>query len=256
MKDEQRDYANPYDRHLGYRSLLLDAGPRFYVRTRHMLHMFPPNPGRILDVGCGDGVFLEMLRNKGYTVDGIDGSSEAIKMCRQRLGDHGGTIECCFIEEYQPERPYDLLLCGEVCEHIEDDQSFMNEMARLASDNAVLILTVPLHMRRWTKDDEYAGHFRRYEIAEIATKLEKAGFTMERYVVWGWPLASWLTPTITGQVTKMMATPDSPNPEETKRLWLKYKPLLRMGKYIFLFDNLFTFTEKGFDVVVRARKTG
>lgn len=255
MQNRDSQYTNPYDKHLGYRSALLDVGPRFYVRTRHVLKFFPSKPQRIIDIGCGDGFFLELLAKRGLIADGIDASAEAIELCKKRFGRFGGAIKCCFIEEFRPEKLYDLVLCGEVLEHIEDDESFLKEINRLTVLNGILILTVPLDMKLWSKADENAGHFRRYTKSEIFTKLQKAGFYVEKYITWGFPLTRYLMPFIRKQQTQMMNTSESKQPEHKRAFLTKYKSVLKLAKYIFLLDNLFNFTEKGVDIVVKTRKT-
>ena len=255
MQNRDSQYTNPYDKHLGYRSALLDVGPRFYVRTRHMLKFFPSKPQRIIDIGCGDGFFLELLAKRGLVADGIDASAEAIELCKKRFGRFGGAIKCCFIEEFRPEKLYDLVLCGEVLEHIEDDESFLKEINRLTVLNGILILTVPLDMKLWSKADENAGHFRRYTKSEIFTKLQRAGFCVEKYVVWGFPLTRYLTPFIRKQQTQMMSRHEPKQTERKQKLLVKYKAALKLIKYLFLLDNLFNFTEKGAGIVIRARKT-
>lgn len=255
MPSKDSEYKNPYDKHLGYRSVLLDAGPRFYMRTRHMLKYFPPSSEHIIDIGCGDGFFLELMAKKGFIADGIDGSAEAVKLCKERLGASAGIIECCFIDEFKPDKSYDLLLCGEVLEHIEDDESFIMQINRLAAINGILIVTVPLDMNLWSKADENAGHFRRYTKSEIFAKLQNAGFCVEKYVVWGFPLTRYLTPFIRRQQTQMMDTSGSKQAERKRAFLTKFKSVLKPVKYIFLLDNLFNFTEKGVDIVIRARKT-
>jgi len=254
MEREDSTYSNLYDKHLDYRSVLLDTGPRFYIRTRHMMRFFPSNPKHIIDIGCGDGFFLERLTKKGLIVDGIDASAQAVKLCKERLGGASGHIECCLIEEYKPKYLYDLLLCGEVLEHIEDDEHFLEEISRLAAINAVLILTVPLDMSLWSKADENAGHFRRYTKSEIFSKLQKAGFIIEEYVIWGFPITRFLMPYIRKQQTKMMKVPGAKHPERRRKMISRFKIIFKPLKYIFVIDNLFNFTEKGVDIVIRARK--
>lgn len=240
-------YENPYDDHLGYRKDLLDLGPRFAMRTGHMMSFWPSSPRRILDVGCGDGFFLQVLAGRGIVADGLDGSAQAIATARERVGHLGGRIECCFIEDFEPEEPYDLLLCGEVLEHIEDDRAFLRQMHRLGAPGARLILTVPLDMALWSKADEEAGHFRRYTREELFEKMEAAGFMIDDYVVWGFPLTRYLTPFIRRQQTDMM------HGNEAKKSTLsKYKKLLKPVKHVFRLDNLFNFTERGCGIVVCA----
>jgi SAM-dependent methyltransferase len=43
----------------------------------------------IFDLGCGTGVCLEIWRQKGYRIAGLDGSSEMARICRKRLASDG-----------------------------------------------------------------------------------------------------------------------------------------------------------------------
>lgn len=255
MEKKEAIYVNPYDKHLDYRANLLDIGPRFYMRTKHMFNFFPEHPQRIIDIGCGDGFFLKLLSQKGFLSDGIDASAKAIELCKKRVGHSAGSITCCFIEEFKPKERYDLILCGEVLEHIENDQAFLEQINRLAAIKSILILTVPLDMRLWSKADDDAGHFRRYTKLEIFAKLEQAGFSIDGYVIWGFPLTRYLMAFIRKQQTEMIQKSKNKHAEWKKRLFGKYKTLFKPLKYIFLLDNLFNFTEKGVDIVIKARKT-
>jgi SAM-dependent methyltransferase len=244
-------YKNPYDKHLKYRIGLLDIGPRFYIRTRHMMKFIPESFTNVIDIGCGDGFFLELLSRSGMKPDGLDGSEQAIQACRERLGNKTGDIHCCFIEEFAPERKYDLVFCGEVLEHIEDDRVFLKEINRLTQIDGILILTVPLDMKLWSKADEEAGHFRRYTKKEIMSKLDENGFEVLDYVIWGYPFTRYLTPFIRKQQTDLMNAGEK---SAKKNLLTKFKRFLKPVKFVFLIDNLFNFTERGVDIVIKAKK--
>ena len=254
MQNHLPEYTTPYDNHFNYRRDLMDLGPRFLMRTRLMFRFFPQNPQRILDIGCGDGFSLSLLAKKGFRADGIDASAEAIKLCAERVGQSAGHIECCFIEEFNPPELYDLLLCGEVLEHIQNDQAFLYEINRLAVIEGIFILTVPLHMNLWSKADEKAGHFRRYSKSEIFSKLEKAGFAVSDYVVWGFPLTKYFTPFIRKQQTEMITSSAAQKPQKKMKLFIRFKPLLKPFRYLFMIDNLFNFTEKGVGIIIKAIK--
>ncbi|WP_455245204.1 class I SAM-dependent methyltransferase, partial [Petrachloros mirabilis] len=46
------------------------------------------NPGKVLDVGCGDGSFLEALARRGWEVSGTELSESIATAARARLGDN------------------------------------------------------------------------------------------------------------------------------------------------------------------------
>jgi SAM-dependent methyltransferase len=87
---------------------------------------------------------------------------------------------------------YDLLLACEVFEHIEDDESAFRAAAALLKTNGHFIFSVPAFMRNWGPADKYAGHFRRYERAELIAKFKRHGFEIKTIWCYGFPLTQML----------------------------------------------------------------
>jgi SAM-dependent methyltransferase len=80
---------------------------------------------------------------------------------------------------------FDLVCALDIIEHVDDDESAWSEIARVAAPNAVLLLSVPLHAARWTSFDDFVGHKRRYEPAELAARLKQHGLAVQRSAVYG-----------------------------------------------------------------------
>jgi SAM-dependent methyltransferase len=51
-----------------------------------------PGPGRCLDVGCGTGFHLPLLRNLGWTPTGVDLSEDQLRFAHQRAGEFAELI--------------------------------------------------------------------------------------------------------------------------------------------------------------------
>jgi SAM-dependent methyltransferase len=68
------------------------------------------------------------------------------------------------------------VICSEVLEHIDEDWRAIQELHRVLRPGGYLILTVPLHQRYWGRDDEIAGHRRRYDLAALVQRLQSCGF--------------------------------------------------------------------------------
>jgi hypothetical protein len=62
-------------------------------------------------------------------------------------------------------------------EHIKHDRQVLEELGRiLKRGSGCLIITVPHRKRYFANDDRFVKHYRRYEIAEIKSRLRSAGF--------------------------------------------------------------------------------
>ena len=86
--------------------------------------------GPVLDIGCGRGEFLEMMRDAGVEARGIDLSDEAVARCRQK----GLQVDKADLFEHLNDLPDDSLggiFCAQVIEHLKPES--LPEMIRLAS---------------------------------------------------------------------------------------------------------------------------
>ena len=80
---------------------------------------------------------------------------------------------------------FDLVCALDIVEHVDDDRGALGELVRVARPNATLLLSVPLHPSRWTSFDDFVGHRRRYEPAQLLDLLETYGLSVERSAVYG-----------------------------------------------------------------------
>ncbi|HET6974673.1 MAG TPA: methyltransferase domain-containing protein, partial [Pyrinomonadaceae bacterium] len=133
------------------------------------------NP-RILDVGCGTGANLKMLRSFGKA-DGVDISSQAVDFCHQRGLD---SVRLGAAEELPYENDsFDLVTALDVIEHLDDDVAGLREMRRVLRHDGRLLLFVPAFMFLWGVQDDVSHHRRRYTLPSLLRVVEEAGFSVE-----------------------------------------------------------------------------
>jgi SAM-dependent methyltransferase len=80
---------------------------------------------------------------------------------------------------------FDLVCAMDVIEHIEDDVGALRELARVLALDGTLLISVPLYRSHWTAFDEFVGHCRRYEPAELTSLLARCGLRVEHSAVYG-----------------------------------------------------------------------
>lgn len=137
----------------------------------------PPGDGRILEVGCGTGHNLEMLRRFGR-VDGIEVDPAARQLASQRLGQ---PILDAPLPELPgvPDRTYDMAAILDVIEHIDEDVAGMRALAAKMKPGAKILITVPAFPWMWSAHDVVNHHKRRYTRRTLRALVEDAGLKLE-----------------------------------------------------------------------------
>lgn len=88
---------------------------------------------RFLDVGCGGGILTEPLKRLGAEIIGLDSNANLIKIASDHAKNNSLNITYINrkIENYFPNKKFDVILCMEVLEHVSNLEIFLNEIKRL-----------------------------------------------------------------------------------------------------------------------------
>jgi len=122
-----------------YKSRLLSYEKDF-TRIKIIESLIGSN-SRILDIGCYDGTIGKLLIDRNNEVHGIDGSEDALKVALQRgIKAKTGDLEERFDFE---DNFFDVVLAGEIIEHILDTDSFISEIKRVLKPSGYLVLSTP-----------------------------------------------------------------------------------------------------------------
>ncbi len=180
-------------------TLAWTPAPRWLMR----LHLLRELLGRldqgrpVVELGYGSGAVLELLSERGFRATGLDMSASAAVLARARVArlpaERRPDVLVGGFEQLDDLRgEAGALLMFEVLEHVEDDLGLLREIHTLLGADGRLILSVPAHQARFSRVDEMAGHFRRYDRFELTAKLRETGFEPEVFWCYGYPLANIL----------------------------------------------------------------
>ena len=139
-----------------------------------------PNKSRYLEIGCGTGFVLEMLRRTfprwNFSASEIEltGLFFAKKRLRNRVNFF--QMDAC---EIPFSSEFDVIGAFDVLEHIPNDSKAISEIYNALKPDGFFVLTVPQHMFLWSQFDEIGCHFRRYSKEDIEEKLHLQGFSIE-----------------------------------------------------------------------------
>ncbi len=165
--------------HLGLRE---EIGPNH----RAFLERFKDRPGKLLDVGCGNGVFLKEAQKYGFEVWGIDFDSKSIKVAQEKWG-LKNTFAMSLDEfvEFAKERDlkFDYVTFFEVLEHQDNPKGFLEKVKTLLKDGGYIAGSVPNReslLKKLERKGSYVDfpphHFLRFSKESINNTLVLSGF--------------------------------------------------------------------------------
>ena len=138
----------------------------------------PPADARILEIGCGTGHNLEMLKMFG-DVDGLELDEEARTIAEQRLG---RSVMSAPLPELAgvSDRAYDLIAALDVIEHIDDDSAALTAIAAKLKPGGKFVMTVPAHQWMWSAHDIVNHHKRRYSKSSLKRLVEGSPLKLDK----------------------------------------------------------------------------
>ena len=122
---------------------------RFFYGTRFhaVLRALDPQPGeRILDVGCGSGVYTRELVERGAKVVATEFTPTPLALAKRNVGELAAQVEFR-LEDAQalslPDAAFDKVLLTEVIEHLPEPERAIAEAARVLRPGGLLVVSTP-----------------------------------------------------------------------------------------------------------------
>jgi SAM-dependent methyltransferase len=176
--------------HSGFRDdyfgeLAMLEADSFWFRARNDLiawaiETYFPDPGRVLEIGCGTGFVLSRIRSVVPSADlaGSEIASAGLPFAAQRVP------SAAFYQMDARNIPFrdhfDVIGMFDVLEHIEADEAVLAEVAKALRPGGGLLLAVPQHPSLWSPQDDHAYHVRRYTAKGLRRIARAAGFEVIR----------------------------------------------------------------------------
>jgi len=164
-----------------YRRFVLRDHVNFVSRAIHD----SGETGLVLDVGCGGGLFLKMMREQGLPVLGLDNSVQAAKLAWKQ----NGVAVVCADLAHSPvlNGSCAAVTMFHVLEHLLDPVAYLHSARALLRPNGRLIVQTPnaaswqfLMFGEYWNGVDVPRHLINYRQKDLENVLEYAGFEIVR----------------------------------------------------------------------------
>src|SRR3989344_2252340 len=245
----------------------------------------PKKNEKILDIGCGDGVWYNELRKRSFNVTGIDISEHDLDILNRRAKEMN--LESDILKADAQKMPFkneSFDKAYSICtfEHIRDDEKVFKEAYRVLKPNGTLIISIPLDTTPlFTKiilklpksikkllfnemvinaknKEEYLtnfnskySHYRNYTLRDIREKLKNTNFNLEKISYNCRFFGSFIWSLYhTLKIFERNKSPDTNYKFKSEILYALVAPFFYL---LFLVDRLFVW-KKGSIIILKLRK--
>ena len=222
------------------------------IRLRRVLPATRGAYRRILDAGCGVGVFTMELAKQHPEAEvlGVDTEPTLVERA-SHIARRAGLTNCRFdvadVTSLPFREQFDLAVSVDNLEHVENDVAAMANLRDVLMPGGTLVVHVPGYYRRWLLfgrrvNFDVPGHVRPgYRAPELTSKLREAGFeVLDHHYTYG------ALETITNNISYLISGADRRN----KPLYAAVFPLLLGVSYFGQFSR----PREGAGVLVKARR--
>lgn len=142
---------------------------------------FPTKPrGRLLDVGCGNGLYLHAFQRLGWEAHGVEISATVAEQTRRTLGLNvvGGVLE----DAKFPDGSFDVVTLFNVLEHLREPVGTLREVYRILKKDGIVVMALPnfrslgaLIFRSYWFPLELPRHLYQFTPATLGALLARVG---------------------------------------------------------------------------------
>ena len=137
---QSEEYVSHNDQSRGLVNSVYKVVRNYTLNTKlNLINRLNEKQGRILDVGCGTGTFLETCKAGGWQIDGIEPDSTARSAAEQKLQ----IAIKSGLEELADKPLFNVITLWHVLEHIPDLNDTIQQLYKLLDPAGTLVIAVP-----------------------------------------------------------------------------------------------------------------
>lgn len=137
--------------------------------------------GTLLDIGCGTGDFLKVMKQSGWEINGVDINDTARKIAEKNTG----SVILNQTDFFESKQKYDVITLWHSLEHLYDLKKYLDKISVSLNANGVLIIAVPnyksydaeYYQQDWAAYD-VPRHLYHFSVEAMVKLMEKFKFEL------------------------------------------------------------------------------
>lgn len=130
-------------------------------------------PKTILEFGAGKGEFINRFLNiRNLTTLALEIDKNYLKILKKK--------HKTYTNINQISKKVDYFFAIDVLEHLDNDQAYLKQLFQILKKNGQIFIYVPARPELYSKFDKNIGHYRRYRLNELTSKVKQAGFSIKK----------------------------------------------------------------------------
>jgi len=166
----------------GYGSFINSLGRRILMRKAiSSIKKYKPR-GKLMDIGCAYGYFVNYASKKGFDASGFDISEYAIRRGYDMFPLVKNKLRCSDITGLKIDKKFDVITAFEVLEHCRSLGKSVEKIKKMLKPNGILLITVPDAEIFPEHEDRDETHVWRMAMDEWQNEMERLGLKcLERF---------------------------------------------------------------------------
>lgn len=122
-------------------NVFLESLVRYFTDGKaRKIREFHEDKGALLDIGCGRGLFLDIMKKDGWRVAGVEFNEETASYANKVYGINVITPQAM---TELPDESYDVITLYHVLEHLQDPAAVFRTCSRILKKHGLLVIAVP-----------------------------------------------------------------------------------------------------------------
>ncbi len=153
---------------------------KLYQARLQLIEKFYPKQGKLLDIGCAAGFFLEAAKSRGWETHGLDVMPDYIQFAREEL--HQENVHCNTLEKMEYSKgSFDVVTLWDLIEHVKVPLATLKEINRVLRPGGLVVIWTPNARNAAYLKEAWIGYHIRLHLnflssASLSNLLDGSGF--------------------------------------------------------------------------------